>query len=161
TVGLLARSGSLTSEVALVRINWVGVAPTDDAMLKPKLYAVVVGVSAYPDASLQLRYAAKDARDFAAALQAQRGGLYRDLEVTLLTDGGASAGGVKRAPPWPGRAVTSRDVGVVFLAGHGMTDAKYRYYYLTVDADRRELEDTALDGLTLKERTRLAGKALV
>src|SRR5262249_29180259 len=56
----------------------------------------------------------------------------------------------------------SRDVAIVFLAGHGLPDTKNRYHFLTVDASRDELQDTALDGATLKERTRaLAGKVLV
>ena len=50
----------------------------------------------------------------------------------------------------------------MFLAGHGVTDAKNRYHFLTADADRDAPADTALDALTLRERTRaLAGKALV
>ena len=160
-VGLVARSGLLASEVAQLRVKWAGATPSADDALKPKLYAVVVGVSAYPEAALQLLYAAKDARDFAAALLAQKGGLYRDIEIKVLTDAEATTAAVKRSLTWLERSVTSRDVGIVFLAGHGMTDAKNRYFYLTVDSSRDELEDTALDGLTLKDRTRLAGKTLV
>src|SRR5262249_6556802 len=55
-----------------------------------------------------------------------------------------------------------RDVGLVFLAGHGITDTNNRYYYLTSDGDRNELADTALDGSTLTDRTRsVPGKMLV
>jgi uncharacterized caspase-like protein len=42
--------------------------------IKPKLYALVAGVSDYADDSLDLNYAAKDAKDFGAALERQSGG---------------------------------------------------------------------------------------
>jgi uncharacterized caspase-like protein len=124
-----------------------------DDLLKPKLYGVVVGVSAYQAPSLKLKYAAKDARDFAAALTAQKGGLYREVELRVLTDGEATIAEVRRSLTWLERSATSRDVGVVFLAGHGLSDAKNRYYYLTADSKRDELEDTALDSLTPGART--------
>jgi len=162
-LGLMARSGSLTSEVARVRLRWGGTAESasSEEVLKPKLYGVIVGVSVYADPALRLQYAAKDARDFAATLQAQKGGLYRDVELRLLTDAEASSTAVKRALTWLEKSATSRDVGVVFLAGHGLTDARNRYYYLTADADRKELENTTLEGVVLRERTRLAGKVLI
>lgn len=162
-IGLLARSGTLASDVATVRLKRGAgsPAPSGEDLLKPKLYGVVVGVSTYQDPSLKLKYAAKDAKDFAAALTAQKGGIYRDVELRVLTDREATTTEVKRSLTWLERSVTSRDVGVVFLAGHGMSDAKNRYYYLTADSRPDELEDTALDSLTLRERARLSGKALV
>ena len=161
-LSLIARSGSMASEPAIVRLKW-GAGVVEGAPQKPKLYGVIVGVSAYRDPALNLRYAAKDAKDFAAALLSQKGGLYREVELKLLTDGGATTTEVKRALSWLERAVSSRDdVGLVFLAGHGVTDEKNRYHFLTADADRDDLAGTAIDGVALRERTRaLAGKALV
>jgi WD40 repeat protein len=161
-LGLVARAGTLASEAATVRLKWAGAAPTADDVLKPKLYGVIVGVSAYHDATLNLHYAAKDARDFATALKLQQGGLYRDVELKVLTDADATSGEVKRALSWLEKSVTSRDVGLVYLAGHGITDAKQRYYYLTYDSDPRSPEDGALEGVILTDRTRsIAGKVLV
>jgi uncharacterized caspase-like protein len=80
----------------------------------------------------------------------------------VLTDAAATTTAVKRALTWLERAVTSRDVGLVFLAGHGVSDPKNRYYFLTADSDRNELADTAFEGVVLKDRARaLAGKVLV
>src|SRR5205814_582364 len=110
----------------------------------------------------KLKYAAKDARDFAAALKAQEGGIYREVELKVLVDGEASSAAVKRALSWLDKQATSRDVGLVFLAGHGVTDPKGRYHFLTADAVSDELQDTALDSYTLVDRTRaLSGKVLV
>lgn len=168
TLGLLAHAGELASSVASVRLKWGGAAapapaPAGEDLTKPKLYGVIVGVGSYRDSSIpKLFYPAVDARDFAAALMAQKGGLYRDVELRVMPDGEATTADVKRALTWLERAVTTRDVGIVFLAGHGDMDAKNRYYFLTADARLDELEDTALDGVTLRERTRaVAGKVLM
>jgi hypothetical protein len=163
-IGLVARSGTLASDVANVQLKWAGAAASrgDDEAFKPKLYGLLVGISTYKDPSISLKYAAKDARDFADALKAQQGGLYREVELKVLTDGDATTAEIKKALTWLERSVTSRDVGLVFFAGHGITDTKNRYYYLTADSDYKAPEDTALEGFTLKERTRsIAGKVLV
>jgi WD40 repeat protein len=161
-LSLVARAGSMASEVSTVRLNWTGAASSTEDILKPKLYGLVVGVSNYHDASLNLHYPAKDARDFADALKAQQGGLYRDVELKVLTDADATSSEVKRALTWLEKSVTSRDVGIVYLAGHGVTDAKQRYYYLTYDSDPQSPEDAALEGVILTDRTRsIAGKVLV
>jgi hypothetical protein len=162
-IGLVARSGALASDVANVQLKWAGAASTrGDDLLKPKLYGLLVGISSYKDPAINLKYAAKDARDFAEALKAQQGGLYREVELKVLTDGNATTAEIKKALTWLEKSVTSRDVGLVFFAGHGITDTKNRYYYLTSDSDYKAPEDTALEGFTLKERTRsIAGKVLV
>src|SRR5207244_4156543 len=74
-VSLIAWSGELASEPAPLRLTWVGAAAGED-LLKPKLYALVVGVSKYADKSYELRYASKDAADFAHMMEEQRGGMY-------------------------------------------------------------------------------------
>jgi hypothetical protein len=164
-LGLMARSGALASTVATVRLKWAAAAsaaPSPEDQIKPKLYGVIVGVSAYQDSSLNLVYAAKDARDFAAALLAQKGGLYRDVELKVLTDTDATAAAVKDGLAWLEEAVTSRDVGVVFLAGHGQVDAKNRFYYIATDTKPDQLVRTGIEGTILRERTRaVAGKMLV
>jgi WD40 repeat protein len=162
TVGIVARAGLRASDVASVQLKWTGAAPGADDQIKPKLYGLLVGAGSFKDPAINLRYAAKDAKDLAEALMAQNGGLYRDVELKVLTDAEATMAEVKKGLTWLERSVTSRDVGLLFFAGHGITDVKNRYYFLTSDSDFREMEDTALEGITLKERTRaIAGKVLV
>jgi WD40 repeat protein len=162
TLGIVARSGLLASDVTSVELKWAGARPQADDQRKPKLYGLLVGVSSFRDPALNLRYAAKDAKDFAEALRAQQGGLYREVELKVLTDTDATTAEVKRSLTWLERSVTENDVGLVYLAGQGVSDAKNRYYYLTSDSDTAELADTALEGFALKERTRaIAGKVVV
>ena len=80
------RAGSLEG-------SWRTVALADPDALKPTLYALLVGVSHYENGKLDLGYPAKDAIELAAALQAQKGRLYRDVQVKVLTDKEATARG--------------------------------------------------------------------
>src|SRR5262249_59418575 len=98
------RSGPLASDVATVRLKWGAgaAAPACDDALKPKLYGLIVGVSSYQDTSVKLKFAAKDARDFAAALATPKCGLYRDVELKVLVAGGATSPADTRPLTVPG-----------------------------------------------------------
>lgn len=110
----------------------------------PRLYAIVGGISDYAGDTLDLRFAAKDAEDFATALRAGAKSLFGadKVDITVLSTTGregtawpskrnfvdAFAGVAKKAKP--------EDVLVIYLAGHGVsagigTDS---YYYLTQEA---------------------------
>ncbi|MFO0993392.1 MAG: caspase family protein [Hyphomicrobiales bacterium] len=158
-IGIIARTKSGASEAKIVKVNWDGSAAE---LLKPKLYAVVVGVSNYDVDSLKLRYAAQDATDFAAGIKRQEGGIYGKVEVRLLTDKGATRDSIVEALEWLEGEVTSRDVGMVFMAGHGVTDNRQRFYYLPSDADMDKLRSTAVSrDEMLNTMSNLAGKALM
>jgi uncharacterized caspase-like protein len=132
------------------------------AILKPKLYAVTIGVSNYADPDLKLGYAADDARGFAEVLQKQKGGLYGDVQIKTLVDGEATRGNVVEALEWLEEQVTSRDFGVVLIAGHGMTDEKQNYWFLPADVSMKHLSVSAVSQADI-QRTMgaLAGKAIL
>ncbi len=88
----------------------------------------------------RLGWAAKDARDFAAVLKRQQGRLYRKVEVKLLADEDADSASILDGLTWLRRQVGQGDVGVVFLAGHGVTDPGGDYYYVPYNA---KLDDVA------------------
>jgi hypothetical protein len=158
-IGLIAHTKTGASEVKIVKVKWDGAFAE---LLKPKLYAVVVGVSNYDNSDLKLKYAAKDASDFAADLERQEGGIYGKVNVKLLTNEKATRDDIVAALEWLEGEVTSRDVGMVFMAGHGVTDTKQRFYFLPVDANMEKLRATAVsrDDL-LDTMSGLAGKALM
>ena len=162
-LALIARSGALVGEAARVRLVYAGAPPIDPAaVLKPKLYAVTIGVSAYDDPDLRLGYAADDARGFAEVLQKQKGGLYGDVQIKTIVDGAATRTSVVEALQWLEEQVTSRDFGVVLIAGHGVTDEKQRYWFLPVDASMQHLRTSAVSQDEI-QRTMgaLAGKAIL
>jgi uncharacterized caspase-like protein len=143
-IGLFARSGEVIGDIAHVRLVYDGAKPAETDALKPKLYALVVGVSAYADPALKLGFAAEDARGFGEALAAQKGGLYSDVQVKLIVDADATSLGVKEGLEWLRKETTSRDIAIVYLAGHGVTDGKGKFWFLTHEADISRLLSTAV-----------------
>lgn len=136
-------------------------ASSGDKMFNPKLYVLAVGMSKYRNPTYNLDFAAKDASDFSQVLLQQKGTLYRDVEVRLLTDAKATKDGVLEGLEWLKREVTARDVGILFLAGHGMNDNAGNYYFLPHDINPEQLLRTGVAHNDIKlTLNNIAGKAL-
>jgi len=156
-VGLIAWSEGLASQAAQVKVTWDG-AP--EAVRK--LYALVIGVSNYADPGMALKYAAKDAGDFAKTLQAQKGRYYADVEVRVLADRDVTRESIIQGLQWLEKVANDpNDVSVVFLAGHGMTDERGGYWFYTSDATD---DDVRIKGVSQDELRKslqgLQGKVL-
>lgn len=154
------------SSPAVVRVQWNGPVPArvaDEARAaQPTLYVLSIGVARYANPNIPpLDLSAKDARDFAAALQRQQGRLYRRVESRVLADAQATRDEIVDGLEWLARQVTQHDVGMVFVAGHGLNDSTLGYVYLPVNADPERLRRTgvAMDEFR-KTLSNLAGKAL-
>jgi hypothetical protein len=159
-VSLLAQNINGWSEAASLNLKWKGAIEQD--VLKPTLYVLAVGVSKYNDAQLKLQLPAKDAGDFAKAMQAQKGGLYKDVQVTVLTDAQATRINIIKGLKWLKAQTTQHDVAMLFIAGHGTTDNTGTFYYLPADADVSEIEGTCLMFAEIKNTVAsVAGKILV
>jgi Caspase domain len=156
-VGLIAWSERLASQAVQVKITWDG-APEATR----KLYALVIGVSDYADPAMALKYAAKDAGDFGKALAAQKGLYYADVQTRVLTDRTVTRANVIEGLEWLEKSATGpNDVSVLFLAGHGMTDAQQTYWFYTSDAndDNVRINGVSQDEIR-KSLQRLQGKVL-
>ncbi len=125
-----------------------GNASVSDPLIQPKLYALVSGVSDYDDNDLDLKFAAKDAKDFGAALQRQSGGLYREVIVRTLEN--PTIEELLDGLDWLRHEVTSRDTAVVYLSGHGVIDPDGDYFYLTRDSNPERLRRTAVPYFEIK-----------
>jgi hypothetical protein len=161
-IGVFARAGAKSSEIAEVRVTRAGPPTPAETATKPRLYALVAGISNYADPAYKLEFASKDAHDFAGSLANQNGALYSQVTIKLLVDKDATAVAIKDGLDWLTHQVTEHDVGIVYLAGHGIVDERNRFYFLASDSDSQRLRATgvakddiadALDGL--------AGKALL
>lgn len=104
---------------------------------KPKLYALVIGVSDYNDKGLKLMYPAKDAIDFSNALKRQEGGLYELYNVKLLQN--PEKEDLQKGLDWLSSEVTDKDMAVLFLSGHGQGEEDGNYYFLTKESNSRNL----------------------
>ena len=160
-ISVIAENRYAASVPATVRIIWTGRARQDDFVIKPKLYILAIGVSSYDEKDISLQFPAKDARDFAIAMNMQSGGLYRDIIVKVLTDGKATKGNILDALDWIQHETTSKDVAMVFLAGHGVNNTEGIYYFLPSDTELDHLKRTGIPSHEIKNTvSALAGKAL-
>jgi WD40 repeat protein len=175
-ISIIAANRFATSVPATVRVRGAKPQPTRDASakssartsapegvfeVKPKLYVLAVGVSAYSNASYNLGYPAKDAKDFAAALERQKGGLYREVVVKVLTDGQATKDDVLDGLDWIRKETTAKDVAVVLLAGHGVNDPTGAYYFLPFNADPDRLLRTGVKWSDIRDTVAaIPGKVL-
>ncbi len=159
-IQVLAQNQHGWSEPAEVRVKWKGQAQTD--LLKPTLYVLAIGVSDYQNDGYDLNFAAKDAKDFVATMQAQKGGLYKDVVVKILTDADATKDNILDGLDWIQRECTSRDMAMVFLAGHGVNDNLGSFYYLPYEANVDNLRRTCLMFTELKyTSSAIAGKLVM
>jgi len=161
-IGVFARIGSKSSEIAQVRVTREGPPALAEIATKPKLYALIAGISNYADPAYKLEFAAKDAHDFAGSLANQNGALYSEVSIKLLVDKDASAVAIKDGLDWLTHQVTDHDVGIVYLAGHGIVDERNRFYFLAADSDPQRLRATAVAKDDISDALDgLAGKALL
>ncbi len=171
-VQLFAENRNGASVAALVHVKWTGavspaaaVARTPDSVgfqIQPKLYLLAIGVSAYQNKDIpKLAFAAKDAQDFALAMQRQQSKLYKNVEVKILADGKATKDEILDDLEWLQKQVTQHDVGMLFLSGHGTNDESLGFVYLPVDADLGKLKRTGVTMADIKTTlSSIAGKAV-
>lgn len=155
---LIAENQFGASPPETITLKWAGKRQIDQGR-KPKLYALVAGVSDYDDDRLDLAFAAKDAQDFSEALQRQQGGIYRDIEIRTLTNPDADA--FLDGLDWLRAKVTGQDVAILFASGHGVNDRDGDYFYLTRDVDTERLQRTAISQYEIQKiLAALPGKVL-
>jgi len=161
-IAVVAENRYAASQPATARLQWQGRKPQmAEFVVKPKLYVLAVGVGQYEMEGMSLNFPAKDARDLAAVFMRQKGKLYRDVAVKLVTDDKATKGDVLDGLDWIERETTDNDVAAVFLAGHGVNDRDGDYYFLPANADPDRLRRTGVPYAVIKDVVSgLPGKVL-
>ncbi|MEW5979667.1 MAG: caspase family protein [Acidobacteriota bacterium] len=110
-------------------------------------WSVVIGVSKYKHvpASAQLRFAHRDAEEFARFLTSAQGGGFRSSQIRLLRDDEASLAAIRTAlGTWLPRSAEPEDLVYIFFAGHGVVENDSEGYLLAHDSDPQNLYATAL-----------------
>ena len=163
-ISIIASNRFAASEPATVRIRWQGQPRKEEFIVMPKLYILAIGVGRYPNFPVenQLKFASKDAKDFVTTMAAQKGALYRDVEVRLLMDETATRDSVLDGLEWIQRSTTSKDVAMIFLSGHGINDSTGVYYFIPSNFDKTAIKRTGVPYGDIKNTiANLAGKTLV
>ena len=162
-ITLLAENDNGTSPETNLYLKWVApVAAKEEFIYKPKLYVLAIGVSDYNNPELKLGFAAKDAGDFANAINKQKGNLYSDVIVKKLTNKEATKDAMIDGLEWIQKQTGQKDVAMIFYAGHGINDNNGVFYMLPVAADLERIRATCLNFEELKQTvSSIAGKVVV
>jgi len=110
-------------------------------------WAVLVGVSAYDNLppAAQLRFAHRDAEEFAEFLRGPAGGALPSSHIRVLTNDQATLAAVRAAlHTWLVNSAGPQDIVYVFFAGHGVLDDHNEGYFVVRDSDPQNLRATGL-----------------
>ena len=110
-------------------------------------WAVIIGISSYKylPSKVQLRFAHRDAEDFADFLRSDAGGSIPDTHIRLLTNEQATLAEIRAAlHTWLPRSAGPQDIVYFFFAGHGVLDDHNDGYFVANDSDPQNLHATAL-----------------
>lgn len=110
-------------------------------------WALVVGISQYKHVPprFQLRFAHRDAEDFAQFLRSPEGGAIPPDRVKLLTESDATISSIRAAlHTWLPKSAGADDIVYIFFAGHGVVDDDNHGYFVAHDSDPQNLHSTGL-----------------
>jgi hypothetical protein len=122
-------AGRLATQPFRFAIDPWGVAEKE----RPRMFVLAVGVDKYVKTDWQLRYAAKDASSFAAAMKLVGSPLFSEVQVKTLLDAAVTERGIAAEFERLSSIVKARDVFVLFLGGHGRSIAGEGWFYLPQD----------------------------
>ena len=105
---------------------------------EPRLYILAVGIDRYRDASINLKYAAKDAKDFIAQLADKAKTIYTPshIHLTTLVNGEAGKQNILTAIEQLALQIKHGDSFIFFDASHGLL-LQNQYYIVTNSFDGR------------------------
>jgi WD40 repeat protein len=139
-------------------------APGERDSRQPRLWGLIVGVGDYRGHALDLRYAAKDAADYAAALRVAATRLFgpENVRIAELTTFDPSTrrptrANITRALEIIAQHTAAADIVVIYLAGHGVNYGGQDgdFYFLTSEASTGDLIDPAV-----REQTAISSREL-
>ncbi|MEQ8791510.1 MAG: caspase family protein [Pirellulaceae bacterium] len=144
-----SRDGSWESEPAQVKINHT--AP----VRAPSVFVLAVGITDYTEDTMDLRYAAADAKAAAKLFRTRAPALYgeNNVHVVELLDNNATRKGINSALKSLAKYSRPQDTMVLVLAGHG-TMLGPQYYFIPHEfrnTDARLDEDIRSQGIPADE----------
>ena len=141
---IVARNKFADSEPIVLKLKWVGQA-SDPTLEKHKVYVLAVGVTNYKATNIQhLDFPKKDAEDFIAALDAQRGKAYTEVVAKLIKEPEGTLTNILEGLKWLDKSVGPKDVGMLFLSGHGIDDRDGTFYFMARNSNAAKLRSSAL-----------------
>ena len=120
------------------------------APAKNDFYIAAIGVSKYENENFNLTYPTKDATEIAEALQ-EDNKQYETVHVKYLMDEQVTVDNIRALTNFFSTCKPG-DVAAIFIAGHGLLDENFDYYFGTYNID---FNDPKVNGLPYSEITKL------
>ena len=129
------------------------VTSTYNPIVKPNIYAVIVGINDYKNPTLTLKYAVPDAKLFADTIKDKTKGLFGKVDVKLLTTKSDTTKENITKTLKSLQNLNPQDMFIFYVASHGMVeDAKYHMITSNVGAlSARKIKQEAISQESLKE----------
>ena len=124
----------------------------DDPNNKGDLYIIAIGVSNYKNSKFSLTYPVKDATDLVNELKANKD-LFTKTHAIIISDSIATKENIAALSDTLKNSKIE-DVVIFFIAGHGVLDKNFDYYYGTYDMDFNNPKER---GLSYDELDKLIG----
>jgi len=140
-ISIKARNKFAFSDEVIVNINKT---TKTKNIYKPTLYLLSIGVSQYKNPEYNLGVADKDAKAISKMFKKQSGKIYKKVIIKTLINKKANSDNILDSLDWIEKEATSKDVVMIFIAGHGVNDEKGNYYFLSHDANLERLRRTAV-----------------
>ncbi|MFN8706303.1 MAG: caspase family protein, partial [Planctomyces sp.] len=143
-ISLIAENSSATSSADDCRIVLQSQATAE----KSRVFVLSIGISSYLQHGKgleNLRFAADDARAFAAAVEQQsHGRIYEAVQTKLLLDDAARRTDFLEGLQWLVDQVKPGDVVMLFFSGHGFLDDGSNFYFSTHEVEPEKLRSTGV-----------------
>ncbi|MGH9630628.1 MAG: caspase family protein [Bryobacteraceae bacterium] len=110
-------------------------------------WALVVGISTYKNVPprAQLRFAHRDAEEFARFLRTPQGGGFQSDNIRVLTNESATLAEIRAAlHTWLSQSAGPDDLVYLFFAGHAVIAERGEGYFVAHDSDPQNLHATGL-----------------
>ena len=118
----------------------------------PKLYVLAVGISQYEDERLNLDYADKDARDFAAAWEEQQGIVYSEVKSLVLANEKATSDDIEDGFDWlTDQEIGPKDAVFVFFSGRAFFSESDLWYFGGNELNLDKLKRTSISSSDLAD----------
>ncbi len=129
-VSVAAFNGSNTIQSSMKTVHFNSKVKSDD----PHLYILSIGIDQYRGDGINLKYAAKDAKDLEDKIRVQSATLYppQNIHFARLTDTEATKANITKKIDELARLVKPSDSFILFVAGHGVL-MQNQYYILAHD----------------------------
>lgn len=111
-----------------IYVEKTGVEPLRD------LYLIAIGTSEYKDPRYNLNYAVKDAQDLVTLFSTNSSGIYNSVKTKSLFNQEVTTVNVEALKTFLSTSKPD-DVVMLFVAGHGVLDNNFDYYFGTYDMD--------------------------